>query len=373
MNHHPSVNQELVLTIVLQEMDRVFEVNNLNECKRIANVIQGVSPSVQEMFEQIVCTERAKNVNAAFLYRGLVLKSMEQRNDAKFDSLLMYETCNHARGRLFLFCLEESSLFHWTLHAFRTVVNTLTQQADLISAMFLQVSTLEAVQSAQQTHEMRQKIRVYLRALHEQHGDWWHDYEFKTNNDFMPYTTYLLYITLMPGAQGILFLNELKEYLTPADFETELKIPTARHITQTPLSFALTRFGIARMPIITWLLKESDINNPVHNHPLFTIINRSLMFITIDDKVTDDLCAALDKNYDWRVQKVVDGRMLTAREYCEHLLWTAHEEERGTMTATEFCEYMLFVSPKSSQIPWLFTRLYAWLQSLEIHRPDCDA
>jgi hypothetical protein len=345
----------------------------LSECKRIANVIQGVSPSIQQIFEQVVCTERAKNVNAGFLYRGLVLKSMVQRNDAKFDWLLGYETSNSARGRLFLWCLEESIVDDWTLDAYQTVVNTLMLYADLISAMFLQVSTFQAVQSEPQTHERRQKIRAYLRALCEQHGDWCRDYQFKTNNDFMPYATYLLYITLVPGAQSMLFLNEVKQYLTPADFEREFKNPTTRHITQTPLSFALTRFGMPRMPIITWLIKESDINNPVHNYPLFTIINRSLMFITINDKLIDDLCAALDKKYDWRIQKNVNGRMMTAREYCEHLLWTAHEEETGRMTATEFCEYMLFVSPKSSQIPFLFARLYAWLQSLEIRSPESDA
>jgi hypothetical protein len=375
MDNNRLINKELVLTIILQEMDHVFEVDDLQECERIADLIERVSPSIKHVFEQVVCSQIASNVNAAFLYRALVMKSLALRNDAKFSSLLMYERDNYEKSRLFLFCLKKSSVSMWTLHAFQTVVNTLTQQADLIRAMFLPVSTLDDIESAQWTAERRQKIRVYLQALQLQHGDWWHDYEFRTLNDFMPHTTYFLYITLMPGAQSTLFLDELAQYLTPRDFETELTIPHTSRRKQTPLAFALTRFGSARMHIITWLLKASDINNPLHNYPLFMIAERSLSFITISDKLIDDLCAALDKRYDWKIQKNIRGRKMTAREYCEYLLWTGYEdeEERGTMTATEFCEYMLFVSPKSSQIPLLFARLYAWLQSLEIRNPESKA
>lgn len=336
---------ESAVAVFLKEPSNYLDFRHPENHADVAAMFNMTSPELRKSLHEAILRHVEEHPGAMIVFRDWVLKSIKNRNDQKFNVLMQHMTSVHYRVSLFEFCIEKLGVIHWTVHVFQVVVNALLTRADLMSKLFLQVNSLHASESEEFTDESRQKIDIYLQALQLQHENWWQRYPFETKNPLMPSAPFLLYITLISSAQSILFLQQLEQYLTPEDFEVSIAPVTWKiKVEETPLLFALKRFGIGRVPVIAWLVKMSDINNPEHEYPVFLLIKKSLSFTRLQPNDVDDLLAELStKPYNCRLTMDVDGTMMNAREYCEH-------EMLGL-----------------SEIPDLFSGIYHWLMDLEVN------
>lgn len=291
------------------------------------------------------------------------LRQMVQ-NDHMFDAVIGANPSN--RLEIARWCLEYQPQRLWTQRVHRTILQILQEHGEdpmiLFAwdfAKFRLIDTVDTVDTVRNGD--KEKIEAWFDAMDAYHPNWLDTRFFKMyfpyertlhpQNPVNPGITFFE-LLMSQGRISIFFLNLLAQRY---DLTNTMQAPQWHpvfHWRGSPLQIALS--GNCRIVFPHWvallefLLRWSDINDPVHQHPVFRILQQAWSISNTHkmDSILEILYQYCS-NYDWKTLKLVKFR----------------SHEANWINAWQYCRMLIDDSIEPSVLQFL-NKMKTWLESL---------
>ena len=305
------------LDIVRENLD-VFDVRTIfrdvSNLSMTSHRFKDILASHQNTLQQVV-----RNNEDNPVFRNYWLQNMLE-NDRVFDIVM---GANSGRERDILELLLEHQ-YRWTTHVYKTCLRILQQHDE--APMVLFIADIRYGYWGLNDHHANTptKIEAFFDAMDAYKSNWVDTYLFPRQFSSEE-INFIGYITQQPRI-SVLFLNMLaRRYDLNRTMHTKV-YDEYNDVSVTPLGLALS-MGLrlskdCRTAVLEFALSESDINNPIHDFPVFQLMKQTNY---IHENIIRRLYASCS-NYDWTTQKEVSFQSdvttwANAWEYSQMLLY----------------------------------------------------